>query len=29
VRTALRERLGTVSCLIPRERVPARVAFIS
>ncbi len=29
VRTALRERLGTLSCLLPRERVPARVEFLS
>lgn len=28
VRTALRARLGTVSCLVPRERVPARYRFI-
>jgi hypothetical protein len=29
VRTALRERLGTVSCLIPREQVPAHVEWLS
>ncbi len=29
VRTALRERLGIVSCLIPRERVPVRVEWLS
>lgn len=28
VRTALRSRLGTVSCLVPRERVPASHSFI-
>jgi len=28
VRTALRPRLGTVSCLVPREAVPARFRFI-
>lgn len=28
VRTALRERLGTVSCLIPREHVPVRVEWL-
>jgi hypothetical protein len=28
VRTQLRQRLGTLSCLVPRERVPARVEFI-
>jgi hypothetical protein len=28
VRTALRARLGTVSCLVPRERVPARHRFV-
>jgi hypothetical protein len=28
VRTALRPRLGTVSCLVPREAVPARYRFI-
>jgi len=28
VRTALRPRLGTVSCLVPRESVPARYRFI-
>ncbi len=28
VRTALRARLGTVSCLVPRERVTARYRFI-
>lgn len=28
VRTALRPRLGTVSCLVPRESVPARHRFI-
>ena len=28
VRTALRQRLGTVSCLVPRERVPQRLEFI-
>jgi hypothetical protein len=28
VRTSLRARLGTLSCLVPRERVPARVEFI-
>ncbi len=28
VRTALRARLGTVSCLVPRDRVPARHRFI-
>jgi acyclic terpene utilization AtuA family protein len=28
VRTAIRERLGTLSCLVPRERVPARVEFV-
>jgi hypothetical protein len=29
VRTAMRERLGTLACLVPRERVPARVEFVS
>lgn len=29
VRTAMRERLGTLSCLVPRELVPHRVAFVS
>ncbi len=29
VRTALRPRLGTVSCSVPRERVPARYRFIT
>ncbi|MEP7102426.1 MAG: acyclic terpene utilization AtuA family protein, partial [Burkholderiales bacterium] len=29
VRTALRPRLGTVSCLVPRERVPSRHRFVS
>lgn len=28
VRTALRQRLGTVSCLVPRERVPQKMEFI-
>jgi hypothetical protein len=28
VRTALRQRLGTVSCLVPRERVPQTWEFI-
>jgi len=28
VRTALRPRLGTVSCLVPRESVPSRHRFI-
>jgi len=28
VRTALRPRLGTVSCLMPREQVPARFRFV-
>ena len=28
VRTALRARLGTLSCLVPREQVPARHRFI-
>jgi hypothetical protein len=28
VRTALRPRLGMVSCLVPREAVPARFRFI-
>jgi hypothetical protein len=28
VRTALRPRLGTVSCLVPRESVPSRHVFI-
>ena len=28
VRTALRPRLGTVSCLVPRELVPARFRFV-
>lgn len=28
VRTALRPRLGTVSCLVPREQVPARHRFV-
>lgn len=29
VRTGLRERLGTRSCLVPRELVPFHVAFVS
>ncbi len=29
VRTALRERLGTLSCLVPRALVPSRVEFVS
>jgi hypothetical protein len=29
VRTALRERLGSRACLVPRERVPTRVEFVS
>jgi hypothetical protein len=29
VRTALRERLGSLACLVPRERVPTRVEFVS
>ena len=29
VRTALRERLGTRACLVPRELVPVRVEFVS
>ena len=29
VRTALRERLGSLACLVPRERVPMRVEFMS
>lgn len=29
VRTALRERLGTRSCLVPRDAVPARLEFLS
>lgn len=28
VRTALRQRLGTVSCAVPREAVPQRVEFV-
>ncbi|HEX6361770.1 MAG TPA: hypothetical protein VFZ93_02355, partial [Albitalea sp.] len=28
VRTALRQRLGTLSCLVPRERVPARLEVL-
>ena len=28
VRTALRPRLGTVSCLVPRERIVAGFSFI-
>ena len=28
VRTALRQRLGTVSCTVPREQVPASFCFI-
>ena len=28
VRTALRPRLGTVSCALPRERVPAHFEFV-
>jgi hypothetical protein len=28
VRTGLRPRLGTVSCLLPREAVPARLRFV-
>jgi hypothetical protein len=28
VRTGLRQRLGTVSCLVPRERVSAQLEFI-
>ena len=28
VRTALRQRLGTVSCTVPREQVPASFRFI-
>ena len=29
VRTALRQRLGTVSCSLPREHVPAYFSFIA
>jgi hypothetical protein len=29
VRTALRPRLGTLSCTVPREQVPARLRFIT
>jgi hypothetical protein len=29
VRTSLRARLGTVSCLLPRERVPGRHRFVA
>ena len=29
VRTHLRQRLGTLSCLVPRERVPASVEFVA
>ena len=29
VRTALRQRLGTVSCLVPREQVPATFRFVA
>ncbi|MCW5637171.1 MAG: hypothetical protein KIT17_27840, partial [Rubrivivax sp.] len=29
VRTALRARLGTVSCLVPREQVPAAFRFVA
>lgn len=29
VRTALRERLGSLACLVPRERVPTLVEFMS
>ena len=29
VRTALRERLGSLACLVPRGQVPARVEFLS
>lgn len=29
VRTALRPRLGTVSCLVPRQQVPARHRFVT
>jgi hypothetical protein len=29
VRTALRQRLGTVSCSVPREHVPATFRFIT
>ena len=28
VRTSLRPRLGTVSCLLPRERVPGSFRFV-
>ena len=28
VRTSLRSRLSTVSCLVPRERVPARFEIL-
>jgi hypothetical protein len=28
VRTSLRPRLGTVSCLLPRDRVPATFRFV-
>jgi Acyclic terpene utilisation family protein AtuA len=28
VRTALRERLGTLSCVVPRDRVPVHVEFV-
>jgi len=28
VRTALRQRLGTLSCVVPRERVPARLEIL-
>ncbi|MGA1286771.1 MAG: acyclic terpene utilization AtuA family protein [Rubrivivax sp.] len=28
VRTALRERLGSVACFVPREQVPAQVLFV-
>lgn len=29
VRTSLRQRLGTVSCLVPRERVPQSLEFVA
>jgi hypothetical protein len=28
VRTSVRSRLSTVSCLVPRERVPARFEIV-
>ena len=29
VRTAMRTRFGTLSCLLPREQVPAKFAFLA